>query len=134
MKLKTLFLFTFFFKLNYSQINLDSLRFEKLIISDTQFLKQQLDDSLVYIHSNGLIETKPSFIESVTSGKIIYQKYEILNHNSIQEKNTKINTGEINVEGLFDLNSFTVKLKYVSIYIRKNKQWKLKYWQSTKIK
>jgi hypothetical protein len=120
-------------QLSFGQ-NQDSLRFEKLVLKDTIFLNNQFDNALVYIHSNGLIETKTSFIESIKTGKIIYQKFTPINRKTIQEKNTQINTGEVSVDGIIEENAFSVKLKYTSIYKRRKNNWKLIYWQSTKIK
>lgn len=125
----------FSIKILNGQSNMDSLRFEHLIIKDTNFLFENFDDSLIYIHSNGLIETKKSFITSVTSGKIMYEKFKFENFQRVVDKfETKVNVGTVNVSGKIDSVSFDVKLKYTSIYKRRKNRFKLVYWQSTKIK
>ena len=48
-----------------------------MIVKDTLLLKRILHDSLFYIHSNGLIETKSDFLTSITSGKIEYEDIQI---------------------------------------------------------
>lgn len=128
-----LLLSVIYFQTSFGQ-NQDSLRFEKLVLKDTTFLNSQFDDSLIYIHSNGLIETKKSFIESVITGKIIYQKFELLSYKTIDENQNKINIGEVIVDGKIEQNTFAVKLKFTSIYKLRNNTWRLYYWQSTKIK
>ena len=43
---------------------------------DITFLENITASDLVYIHSNGLIESKNDFISSIETGKIVYEKME----------------------------------------------------------
>ena len=47
-------------------LNAESARFEAMIRRDTVQLRQVLSDDLVYIHSNGLVETKMEHISSIS--------------------------------------------------------------------
>lgn len=115
-------------------VNLDNLRMKAMIGKDTQLLKRILHDSLFYIHSNGLIETKSDFLTSITSGKIEYEDIQIQ-----ERKQRTINragrsyTGVVRVIGKYKGESFQVKLAFSSHYRRQGKQFKLIYWQSTKM-
>jgi hypothetical protein len=46
----------------------ETSRFEAQVNADARALDQLLDDGLEYTHSNGDLDTKKSFIESLTSG------------------------------------------------------------------
>ena len=47
-------------------------RFEAQVNADAKVLGTLLDESLEYIHSNGELDTKQSFIDSLTTGKRDY--------------------------------------------------------------
>jgi ketosteroid isomerase-like protein len=139
MKYLHLFLFFFFFQnISFAQKNdilkAEKARFEACTHQDTLALAQLLSDDLVYIHSNSLKETKADFIHSVASEKIKYLKFEI-----IEQKQTKLSRkiamiqGLVLVNGKFKGDLFEMKLRYTSIYIKKNHAWKLLTWQSTKL-
>lgn len=55
-----------------------------MIVKDTLLLKRILHDSLYYIHSNGLVESKSDFLSSITFGEIEY------NDMQIQERKERI--------------------------------------------
>lgn len=120
----------------FTQIeNLDETRMERMIAKDTNFLRSILDDSLVYIHSNGLIENKIDFIKSIQLNKIIYEKMEIQKKRCLGKTiDRKIFQGILDVKGKYEGNPFKVKLAYTSIYKRNKSKYKLIYWQSTKLK
>ena len=105
-----------------------------MIVKDTLLLKRILHDSLYYIHSNGLVESKSDFLTSITSGKIEYEDIQIQ-----EKKQRTINrtgrsyTGIVRVIGKYKGESFQIKLAFTSYYRRQGKQFKLIYWQSTKM-
>jgi hypothetical protein len=116
-------------------VNLDSLRFQSMIIGDTNSLFSLLDDSLLYIHSNGLVESKQSFIYSITTRKIVYQKFEFLTRRKTSmSRNAVTFRGMVMVDGLFEQQPFSIRLAFSSMYRRKGNQFRLTYWQSTKLK
>lgn len=116
-------------------VNLDSLRFQRMILGDTNSLFSLLDDSLLYIHSNGLVESKQSFIHSITTRKIVYQKFEFLTRRkSTMSRYAVTYRGMVMVEGLFEQQPFSIRLAFSSMYRRKGNQFRLSYWQSTKLK
>lgn len=120
----------------YSQeINYDSIRFVGMVLRDTTFIRDILDDSLVYIHSNGLKESKADFIHSIASKKIVYEKFEFLKRRRMAKTNTKLLfSGEVAVKGLFDQQPFYVKLAFTSAYRKNQRYCRLIYWQSTRLK
>lgn len=116
-----------------SELNLDSIRMQKMIEKDTIVLSEMVDDSLLYIHSNGLKESKIDFINHIVKGKIIYDSFLFLSRQEDAGLGKKIYRGEVIVIGKYEDTPFKVKLAYISIYISKENQYKLLYWQSTKL-
>ncbi|MEK6478821.1 nuclear transport factor 2 family protein [Catalinimonas sp. 4WD22] len=47
-------------------------RFLAMINEDFDFLENIIDDQLVYIHSNGNVDSKDSFINAIREGKTSY--------------------------------------------------------------
>lgn len=53
-------------------IALEKRRFELMIRHDTTQLSSMLADSLIYIHSSGVMDNKASFMKDIGSGHIVY--------------------------------------------------------------
>ncbi|HEY4935459.1 MAG TPA: nuclear transport factor 2 family protein [Puia sp.] len=53
-------------------IALEKRRIEAMTHRDTTLLSGLLADSLIYIHSSGVIDNKPSFLKDIASGRIVY--------------------------------------------------------------
>lgn len=114
--------------------NLDSLRMKTMIKKDTILLKRILHDSLFYIHSNGLIESKNDFISSIISGKIQYDEIQIQERKQRTRNRMSCSyTGIVRVIGQYKGEPFQVKLAFTSHYTRQGNYFKLIYWQSTKM-
>ena len=47
-------------------------RFAAMVRKDVAFLSQVLADDLIYAHSSGNVDTKATFIDSLTSGRLAY--------------------------------------------------------------
>src|SRR4051812_37498660 len=50
----------------------EAARFQANVDADAKVLGQVLDDALEYVHSNGDLDSKTSFIDSLTNGKRDY--------------------------------------------------------------
>lgn len=114
-------------------IDAQQLRFNAMTQMDTVQLEKILHEDLQYAHSNGLIESKKDFIQSVALQKIKYEKIEPIESKVEKYGKTAIITGFCKVNGKFNNIAFEVKLRYLSVYRKKNGRWLLKSWQSLKI-
>lgn len=104
------------------------------VSQDTALLKHVLADDLIYMHSNGLKETKTSFIQSVKEQKIVYQNIHIEEVEFRKYDRTIIGNGLIYVEGMYQQQPFQIKLFFTEIYYKKKGIWQLVSWQSLKTK
>jgi hypothetical protein len=53
-------------------ISIEKRRFDAMVHKDTALLKELLADSLTFIHSSGVLDTKISFLKDIGSGRITY--------------------------------------------------------------
>ena len=53
-------------------ISIEKRRYDAMVHKDTALLKILLADSLVFIHSSGVIDNKISFLKDIGSGRITY--------------------------------------------------------------
>ena len=111
---------------------IETKRYEAMTTKDTNYLKFILADDLVYTHSNGLVESKSEFIQSIIDGKIVYGKIGIKEQKVRCYDRTAIINGVLHVEGSLNGKEFSIDLRYTNVYI-KNTDWKLVTWQSLKI-
>ncbi|MEO0726579.1 MAG: nuclear transport factor 2 family protein [Bacteroidota bacterium] len=107
-------------------------RFKAQVQQDGKALQLLLHNDLYYLHSNGLVETKADFIASVNSGKITYQEMFPIERSLKRFGKTAIITGLVLVRGLYQGQSFDIKLYYTSVYRKESGRWQLLNWQSTR--
>ncbi len=108
-------------------------RFEAMVQADTAVLTAYLDPRLRYIHSNGLVENLKTHVQTVSSRKIVYERFE----EAIEPEwfvwgKTALVQGRVGVGGLYEGTPFQVSLWYTAVYRKKAGKWRLVSWQSTK--
>ena len=111
----------------------ETARFKANVDADTKVLGQLLDDDLEYVHSNGEVNTKKEFIESLVSGKRDYvattfeiQGVRILGDVAIVRGTAKVTVGE-------NGQSRDLDLGYTDIWVWKDKRWQMTAWRSARM-
>lgn len=109
-------------------------RFKAMVERDLETLNLIISDDLIYIHSNGSVDTKASFIEAISSGKRSYDEItmedsQIRVYGSVGIINSKCTYHRRNAEN----RSNNLKLLYTSVYARVDDAWKHVSWQSFKL-
>ncbi|MEI6411460.1 MAG: nuclear transport factor 2 family protein [Bacteroidota bacterium] len=120
-------------KAEQTLLDAESKRFETMIKRDTVALAGMLDESLVYIHSNAMLETKKAHLGAISAGRLRYDRMERKEAQVRLYKKTALTNGVIHVAGLVQGNPFDLNLRYTAVYIRKHKTWLLLNWQSTRL-
>lgn len=108
-----------------SLISLHKQKFGWFIEKKTDSLKLLLDDNVIYIHSAGLMEGKTEVIESIQSGKVVYQKIDVEEAKARFYGETGIITGVARFVGINNGKPFDLSITYTEVYFRVKKQWKL---------
>lgn len=112
--------------------NLQQLRFGAMVSRDTAYLRQCTDEGLVYIHSNGLVQSQNDFIQSVATQSIVYQEIKLKEQQVRVYKKTAIINGIAQVKGKVNGNTFDLALRFTDVYVYK-KRWLMASWQSLKL-
>ena len=111
----------------------EATRFQANVDADAKVLGQVLDDGLEYVHSNGEVNTKKEFIDSLVSGKRDYvsttfeiQGVRILGDVAIVRGTAKVTVGE-------NGQSRDLDLGYTDIWVWKDKRWQMTAWRSARM-
>lgn len=107
-------------------------RFAAQVTKDYAVLDRIIADDLYYIHSNGNIDTKASFIGGMKEGKRSYEGIVIDTINvRIYHRNTAVINGECTyLRTSADGQPDNLRLRYTDVYIRRGKDWQMVSWQS----
>ena len=111
----------------------EARRFQANVDADAKVLGQVLDEALEYVHSNGDLDSKSSFIESLTSGKRDYlattfdiQGIRILGDVAIIRGTAKVTVADNGQPRDLDLG-------YTDIWVWKDKRWQMTAWRSARM-
>jgi hypothetical protein len=116
-------------------VSLERRRFDAMIHKDTTLLSGLLADSLVYIHSSGVIDNKKSLIKDIGSGHITYLFIYPEKLTCTVEGNYGWIYGRANIR--FKLASMTTTIdqyvSFVEVYRLMRYQWQLVVCQNARI-
>lgn len=115
-------------------LDTETQRFAAMIARDTVQLRALLADELVYIHSNGLVESKKEHLQSIGSGHLVYNRMERAPDTRVRHYGKwAITNGIVQATGVLAGNPFDFKLRYTAVYNWKHGKWRLVNWQSTRL-
>ncbi|HEY7466639.1 MAG TPA: nuclear transport factor 2 family protein [Dehalococcoidia bacterium] len=112
----------------------DAERVRALLANDIAALEALLGDDLAYVHSNGMLDTKASYIDSLRSGVSRYLTMDMSDVSvralgeDIAAINAKFNA-RVQVRG----GEVNPKPRVLIVYARRNGRWQMVAWQSTPI-
>jgi hypothetical protein len=114
---------------------LDQKRFAALVDKNYSFLESVLADDLSYVHSSGKYETKKEYLSNLKSGELSYLEINVLAIEPKQySKNLIVNRGKLKLKVSSENKAEqTFSLIFTDIFEKKNGNWKLVSWQSTRL-
>ena len=116
-------------------IALEKRRFVAMTHRDTTLLSSLLDDSLIFIHSSGVIDNKKSFINDISSGHITYLFIYPEKITAMVVGNQGWIYGRANIR--FKLSTMTITIdqyvSFVEVYQYKRNQWQMVLCQNARI-
>lgn len=108
-------------------------RFEVMTAKDYTALATLLGDDLVYTHSSAAVDSKASYLESLTSGRVTYK---VIKPTDLQVRVF----GDIAViHGVAAMNvdangqAIVNTLRFTDIWARRDGRWQMIAWQSTRL-
>jgi ketosteroid isomerase-like protein len=114
-------------------IELDLQRMAAMAKKDVAALTKILSDDLIYTHSSARMDTKQSLIGAMESGSTVYTSVEPSDVVAQDLGDAVVLTGvaAISVNSGGTLNSFRVR--FTDVYAKKDGNWQMVTWQSTKL-
>jgi uncharacterized protein (TIGR02246 family) len=111
---------------------LDQSKRAAMVHGDLETLEALLDESIVWVHSSGLAETKDDVLRSIGSGAINYLSIDV----SSEEyrhlgPDVAMLTGVATLTALVNDNPLEIKARYTIIWSRTDHGWRVIHWQST---
>lgn len=108
-------------------------RFQAQVKVDQRLLDQLLDDDLEYAHSNGVVDSKDSFIESLVKGTRDYiattadiQSIRIFGNVAIIRGTAKVTVNE-------NGKPLDLDLGYTDFWVWKDGRWQMTAWRSARM-
>ena len=111
---------------------LETARITAMCEQDAETLERLLSDSMVYVHSTGLVDTKESFLGHVRNGPIQYRTFERRDTEAhAATDDTVIIRGSAAVGVEFDGNPLDLDFRYLAVWVSHDGAWRFEAWQST---
>lgn len=108
-------------------------RFSAMIAQDLEALEPMLAEELNYGHSNGEVETKPQFLETIRTGRIRYEALDVKKLDVRLYDDIALVTGSVACKAQVGGQPLAIDLRYTDAYVRRDGRWQLIAWQSTRV-
>ena len=112
---------------------IDQSRFRAMIANDLETLAAVLADDLVYIHSDGDVDSKEEFLQRLRSGSLRYRSIEprdvlvrTFGHTAVVTGRSRMAVTNAGADREFEI-------LYTAVYVVRGNSWQLVSWQSTRI-
>jgi hypothetical protein len=112
----------------------EAARFEAQVNADAKALGTLLDESLEYVHSNGELDSKKSFIDSLTRGTRDYitstptlETVRIFGDVGVIRGKAKVTVGGK------DSQPQDLHIGYTDVWLWKDGRWQMTSWRSTRL-
>jgi ketosteroid isomerase-like protein len=111
----------------------DAARVKALIENDVDALEQLLGDDLTYVHSNGMLDTKESYIGSLRAGASRYLTMDMSDVAVRLLGDTAVITAKFNARVKVGDREVNPQPRVLIVYARRDGRWQMVAWQSTPI-
>lgn len=112
----------------------DKARVAAMQSGDRTKLDAVFSDELRYAHSNGIVDTKKSFIEILSAGKTKYVGYDYEEQNfTFPAPGIALMTGRAHVKAESEGKAMDAVLSFLAVWREEKGQWRFLAWQSCKL-
>ena len=108
-------------------------RFDANVSADARVLGELLHEGLEYVHSNGELDSKQSFIDSLTSGRRDYAKTEASIESVRIFGDVAIIRGKAKVTVVDQGTSRDLHIGYTDVWLWKDQRWQMTAWRSARL-
>lgn len=112
---------------------IDGARVKAVLAADVDSLERLFADNMVYVHSNGRIDTKSGYLATLRSGALVYVSLQYDPAPQILvEGSTAVATGRATIEVKSKTGQVTKRvLTTTTVYARSGNTWKVVSYQAT---
>jgi hypothetical protein len=111
----------------------EQARFVAQVDADARILDKLLDDDLEYVHSNGELDSKKSFIDSLTNGTRDYVSSVATIETVRFFGDVGVIRGKVKVTVASNGKSQDLHIGYTDVWLWKNGSWKMTAWRSARL-
>jgi len=112
----------------------DDARIAAMRTPDKTKLEAIFSDQLRYAHSNGVVDTKSTFVEILTSGATKYLGYDHLERDfAFPVPGIALMSGRARIQAESDKGKVDSVLSYLAVWREEGGQWKFLAWQSCRL-
>jgi ketosteroid isomerase-like protein len=112
----------------------DKARVAAMQSGDRAKLDGIFSDELRYAHSNGVVDTKASFIDILSTGKTKYVGYDYEEQSfTFPAPGIALMTGRAHVKAESEGKSMDAVLSFLAVWREEKGQWRFLAWQSCKL-
>jgi ketosteroid isomerase-like protein len=111
----------------------DAARVKALLNNDFAALEQILADDLTYVHSNGMLDTKQSYIESLRSGNTRYLTMDMSDVSVRPLGDVALINAKFDARVLARGTEINPRPRVLIVYAKRDGRWQMLAWQSTPI-
>ena len=111
----------------------DAGRFRAMIEADGEALERVLADDLSYTHTTGKVDTRQTFIDSLSSGAVSYDAIDTYDRSVRFYGNVAVITGSADFEVSAGGQQLAFPIRFTEIYEWSDDRWQLVAWQSTRL-
>lgn len=112
----------------------DTARVAVMQSPDRDKLSAIFADDLRYAHSSGVVDTKTSFIDILTSGKTKYVGYDYKEQNfTFPVPGIALMSGRAHVKAVTPTGEMDSVLSFLAVWREEKGQWRFLAWQSCKL-
>jgi hypothetical protein len=111
----------------------EATRFQAQVDADAKVLAPMLDDKLEYVHSNGELDSKTSFVESLTTGRRDYVSTTFDIESLRIFGDVALIRGKAKVTVADNGQSKDLSLGYTDVWVWKSGRWQMTAWRSMRM-
>lgn len=112
----------------------DKARVAAMQSGDRVKLEAVFSDELRYAHSNGIVDSKKSFIEILAAGKTKYVGYDYEEQNfTFPAPGIGLMTGRAHIKAESEGKTMDAVLSFLAVWREEQGQWRFLAWQSCKL-
>jgi len=112
----------------------DDERVAATLAADKGRLEAVFSDELRYAHSSGNVDTKASYVESMTSGKLKYQAIEYKERNfTFPERHIALMTARVRMKTTSGTGETDSLFSVLAVWREEKGKWRFLAWQSCKL-